>query len=57
MQRDDYRAAIEEAGFEIEAWRENSEYRFVSDRADNATQKYGVTSVSILAVRRESQPR
>lgn len=52
MQSDDYRAAIEGAGFEIETWRENSEYRFVSDRADNATQKYGVTSVSILAIRR-----
>lgn len=52
MQREDYRAAIEGAGFEIETWRENREYRFVSDRADNATQKYGVASVSILAVRR-----
>ena len=52
MQRDGYREAIEAAGFEIEAWRENSEYRFVSDRADNATQKYGVTSISLLARRR-----
>lgn len=52
MQRDDYREKIEGAGFEIEAWRDNSEYSFVSDRADNATHKYGVTSVSILAVRR-----
>ena len=52
MQRDGYRAAIEAAGFEIEAWRENSAYRFVSDRADNATQKYGVTSISLLARRR-----
>jgi arsenite methyltransferase len=51
MQRDLYREAIEAAGLEIEAWRENVEYRFVSDRADNATQKYGVTSVSVLAVR------
>lgn len=51
MQHDGYRAAIEAAGFEIEAWRENPEYRFVSERADNATQKYGVTSVSILARR------
>jgi arsenite methyltransferase len=51
MQRDGYRAAIESAGFEIEAWRENSEYRFVSERADNATQKYGVTSISLLARR------
>jgi len=51
MQRDGYREAIEGAGFEVEAWRENEAYRFVSDRADNATQKYGVTSISLLAVR------
>lgn len=49
MQRDDYRAAIESAGFEIEVWRENPNYRFVSERADNATQAYGVTSISLLA--------
>jgi SAM-dependent methyltransferase len=52
MQRDGYRAAIEAAGFEIITWRENTEYRFVSDRADNATRKYGVTSISLLARRR-----
>ena len=52
MQHDDYREAIEGAGFQIETWRENSAYSFVSDRADDATQKYGVTSVSILALRR-----
>jgi arsenite methyltransferase len=52
MQSDDYRAAIEAAGFEIETWRENSAYHFVSERADNATQKYGVTSISLLARRR-----
>jgi arsenite methyltransferase len=49
MQRDRYRAAVEAAGFTIETWRENTNYRFVSDRADNATQKYGVTSISLLA--------
>lgn len=48
-QRDQYRAAIEAAGFEIEVWRENPDYRFVSERADNATQAYGVTSISLLA--------
>jgi len=53
MQRDGYREAIEAAGFEVETWRENTDYRFVSDRADNATQKYGVTSISLLARRRE----
>ena len=52
MQSDDYRGAIEAAGFEIETWRENDAYRFVSERADNATQKYGVTSISLLARRR-----
>jgi SAM-dependent methyltransferase len=49
MQRDDYRAAIEGAGFTVEVWRENPEYRFVSERADSATQTYGVTSISLLA--------
>jgi arsenite methyltransferase len=52
MQRDGYRQAIEAAGFAIETWRENSAYRFVSERAANATQKYGVASVSLLARRR-----
>jgi arsenite methyltransferase len=52
MQRDSYREAIEAAGFEVETWRENSAYRFVSEQADNATEKYGVTSISLFAVRR-----
>jgi arsenite methyltransferase len=51
MQRDGYRQAIEAAGFEIDSWRENDAYRFVSERAANATQKYGVTSISLLARR------
>jgi arsenite methyltransferase len=51
MRRDDYRSAIESAGLKIETWRENTEYRFVSERADNATRKYGVTSISLLARR------
>jgi arsenite methyltransferase len=49
MQREDYRSVIEDAGFEIETLRENDEYRFLSERADSATQKFGVKSVSILA--------
>lgn len=52
MQRDDYRAAITGAGFDIEVWRDNPGYRFVSERADNATQTYGVTSISLLARKR-----
>ena len=49
MQRDLYRGVIEGAGFEILAMRDNDSYRFISDRADNATRKYGVTSISLLA--------
>jgi ubiquinone/menaquinone biosynthesis C-methylase UbiE len=52
MQRDDYREAIEAAGFEIDDLEENEQYRFISERADNATQKYGVKSVSLLATKR-----
>jgi arsenite methyltransferase len=51
MQRDGYRQAIEMAGFAIETWRENDTYRFGSERAASATQKYGVTSIPLLARR------
>jgi SAM-dependent methyltransferase len=53
MQRDQYRDAIEGAGLEVLESRENPEYRFVSERADNAVRKYGVTSISLLARRPE----
>lgn len=43
---------IDAAGFEIETLRENDAYRFVSERAGSATQKYGVASISLLARRR-----
>ena len=56
MQRDRYREAIEGAGLEILEWRENDQYRFVSERADNAVRKYGVQSVSLLARRRDRKP-
>jgi SAM-dependent methyltransferase len=49
MQSDDYRTTIVAAGFNVERVRENEDYRFVSERADNATQKYGVMSISLLA--------
>ena len=51
MQRDSYREAIKAAGFEIETWKENTAYRFVSEQAEGATRKYGVTSISLLARR------
>ena len=52
MQRDDYGEAVEAAGFQLDDLKENEQYRFVSERADNATQKYGVKSVSLLAIKR-----
>lgn len=51
-QRDAYRAMIEAAGLEVETVEDNEAYKFVSDSAQGATRKYGVKSVSILAVRR-----
>jgi arsenite methyltransferase len=50
-QVDDYRSAIEEAGFRIKHIRENSEYRFLSDQAQGASARYGVKSVSLIAER------
>jgi arsenite methyltransferase len=50
-QRDAYREAIEGAGLHIEQIRENP-YEFISERAKNASAKYGVKSVSLLARKR-----
>jgi arsenite methyltransferase len=49
-QQDAYRGAIESAGLRIEDIRENP-YEFISDRAKDASEKYGVKSVSLLAVK------
>jgi arsenite methyltransferase len=51
MQRDLYLDTIRAAGFQIDTVRDNTEYRFLSDRANNATTTYGVTSISLLAHR------
>jgi len=49
-QQDTYRHAIEAAGLRIAASRENP-YEFISERARNASAKYGVKSISLLAVK------
>jgi arsenite methyltransferase len=49
-QRDEYLAAIEAAGLRVVAVRDN-DYRFLSDRARGASDRYGVRSVSILALK------
>lgn len=50
-QRDAYREAIESAGLRLTEVRENPEYRFLSRSARNASDQYGVRSVSVLAAK------
>lgn len=50
-QRDDYAAMIDGAGMRVERIEDNEAYRFLSDNAQGASHKYGVKSVSILAVK------
>jgi SAM-dependent methyltransferase len=50
-QEDAYREAIEGAGLRIDDIKPNP-YEFISDRARDASAKYGVKSVSLLAVKR-----
>jgi len=47
-QEDDYRHAIEAAGLRIQDIRSNP-YEFISERAREASAKYGVKSISLLA--------
>jgi ubiquinone/menaquinone biosynthesis C-methylase UbiE len=49
-QEDAYREAIERAGLRIEDIKANP-YEFITDRARDASVKYGVKSVSLLAVK------
>jgi SAM-dependent methyltransferase len=50
-QRDDYRAAIEAAGLQVKLVRDNAGYRFLSDNAKGAQERWGVKSISLLAVK------
>lgn len=51
MQQDDYRAAIEAAGLTVRTVRDNPQYKFISSNAQGAAKKYGVKSISLLAVK------
>jgi arsenite methyltransferase len=51
MQNEAYHDAIEQAGLAIDVVRRNDDYRFLSDQAVNATTKWGVMSISVLARR------
>jgi arsenite methyltransferase len=48
-QQQDYHTAIELAGLRVERFEENPAYRFISERAQKATAKWGVKSISLLA--------
>ncbi|HSD40759.1 MAG TPA: methyltransferase domain-containing protein [Burkholderiales bacterium] len=51
MQVGDYRSAIEAAGLRVTRLKENPQYQFVSTNAQGATRKYGVKSVSLVAIK------
>lgn len=51
MQQDRYKAAIEKAGMHIDKIRENPQYQFISKGAKGAKDKWGVKSISLLAVK------
>jgi arsenite methyltransferase len=50
-QQDAYRREIEAAGLRMVKTEDNPAYQFISDNARGASQKYGVKSVSLLAVK------
>lgn len=50
-QRDVYRSEIEDAGLKLVTIKDNPSYRFLSDSAQSASVKYGVKSVSLLAIK------
>jgi SAM-dependent methyltransferase len=49
--QDDYVAAIEAAGLQVVRVRANPDYRFLSPRAQEAAERYGVSAISLLAVK------
>lgn len=53
-QRAKYHDLIEQAGLEIVGEQENAAYTFLSDNARGASRKYGVKSISLVAVKRDA---
>jgi len=51
MQVKSYLAAIEAAGLRVRKVKDNPQYRFISDNAQGATRKFGVKSISLVAVK------
>jgi len=51
MQQDEYLTAIAQAGLRVQRVRENPQYQFLTPNAKNAASKYGVKSVSLVAIK------
>ena len=51
-QRDNYREIIDAAGLRVVRVEDNPQYQFISENAKGASRKFGVKSVSLLAVKR-----
>jgi arsenite methyltransferase len=50
-QQDNYRQMIAGAGLRLASVQDNPQYQFISDNAKGASKKFGVKSVSLLAVK------
>ena len=50
-QQDSYRRMIADAGLRLATIQDNPQYQFISDNAKGASRKFGVKSVSLLAVK------
>jgi len=50
-QQDNYRQMITKAGLRLETVQDNPQYQFISDNAKGASKKFGVKSVSLLAIK------
>jgi ubiquinone/menaquinone biosynthesis C-methylase UbiE len=50
-QQDNYRSMIADVGLRVRTVQDNPEYQFISDNAKGASRKFGVKSVSLLAVK------
>ncbi|MGJ7457657.1 hypothetical protein ACR80S_01875 [Halomonas sp. MA07-2] len=50
-QQDAYRSAIEATGLAVRTFREQPEYRFLTESSRGACEKWGVKSISLLAVK------
>jgi ubiquinone/menaquinone biosynthesis C-methylase UbiE len=50
-QQDNYRRMVEAAGLRVVTVEDNPQYQFISDNAKGASRKFGVKSISLLAIK------